>query len=100
MILVTSANGQAGSAVLRELSRHGVPVRALVRSAAKARALAGLPAVELVQGDMQRPETLADALSGVDRVLVSSSSDDQMVATQSAFIDAAKEAGVRHVVKL
>ena len=100
MILVTGANGQAGSAVIREFARDQVPVRALVRDRPKAQALASLPGVELVEGDMTRPETLTNALSGVDRVLVISSSDDQMVRTQSAFVDAAKKAGVRDIVKL
>ncbi len=99
MILVTGASGLAGSAVIREFARQHSPVRALIRSRAKARALETLPTVELVDGDMLRPETLADALSGVDRVLLISSPDLQMVETQSAFIDAARKAGVRHIVK-
>ena len=100
MILVTGANGQAGSAVIREFVRQQFPVRALVRSRAKAQALENFATVELVEGDMARPETLADAFSGVDRVLVISSSDAEMVRTQSAFVDAAVKAGVRHIVKL
>jgi uncharacterized protein YbjT (DUF2867 family) len=99
MILVTGANGQAGSAVIREFARQHSPVRALVRSRANAQALGALPGVELVEGDMLRPETLAEALSGVDRVLLISSPDQQMVETQSAFIDAARNAGVRQIVK-
>jgi uncharacterized protein YbjT (DUF2867 family) len=99
MILVTGANGLAGSAVIREFARQRSPVRALVRSRVKARALETSPTVDLVEGDMLRPETLADALSGVDRVLLISSPDLQMVETQSAFIDAAKKAGIRHIVK-
>src|SRR3989442_14698875 len=99
MILVTGANGLTGSAVIREVARQHYPVRALVRSRAKAQALETLPPVELVVGDMVRAETLADALSGVDRVLLISSADQQMLETQSAFIDAAKKACVRHIVK-
>lgn len=99
MILVTGANGLAGSAVIREFARQHSPVRALVRSRAKAQVFETLPSVELAEGDMQRPETLAAALSGVDRALLISSSDLQMVETQSTFIDAAKKAGVRHIVK-
>jgi uncharacterized protein YbjT (DUF2867 family) len=99
MILVTGANGLAGSAVIREFARRHSPVRALVRSRAKAQALLTLPTVELVEGDMLRPQTLADALSEVDRVLLISSPDQQMVETQSAFIDAAKTGGVRLIVK-
>jgi uncharacterized protein YbjT (DUF2867 family) len=98
-ILVTGATGLAGSAVIREFVRNGYPVRALVRSRATARAFEAFSTVELVAGDMSRPDTLDEALSGVDRVLLVSSSDQQMAETQSRFIDAARKADVRHVVK-
>ena len=48
---------------------------------------------------MLRPETLTGALSGVDRVLLISSSDQHMVETQCTVIDAAKNSSVRHIVK-
>ena len=48
---------------------------------------------------MSRPETLTTALSRVERVLLVSSANEQMVKTQTAFIDAAKRAGVAHVIK-
>jgi uncharacterized protein YbjT (DUF2867 family) len=98
-ILVTGATGLAGSAVIREFIGNGHPVRALVRSRAKARAFEAFPTVELVEGDMSRPQTLEAALSGVDRVLLISSPDQQMAERQSTFIDAARKAGVRHIVK-
>jgi uncharacterized protein YbjT (DUF2867 family) len=98
-ILVTGAGGLAGSAVIREFVRQKHPVRTLVRSRAKARAFTAFPTVELAEGDMSRPETLAEALSGVDRVLLLSSPDQRLVETQSTFIDAAKKSGVRHIVK-
>jgi uncharacterized protein YbjT (DUF2867 family) len=99
MILVTGAAGLSGSAVVREFARQGAPVRALVRSRARARALEAFPTVEIVEGDLARPETLRAALDGVDRALLISTADPQMVETQCAFIDTAKRAGVRHVVK-
>ncbi len=99
MILVTGATGLNGSAVIREFARRSEPVRALVRSRAKARALEMLPTVEVVEGDMLRPETLGAALDGVDRVLMISSADLRLVETQCTFIDAAKKAGVHHIVK-
>jgi uncharacterized protein YbjT (DUF2867 family) len=98
-ILVTGATGLAGSAVIREFVRNGYPVRALVRSRATARAFEAFPTVELVEGDMSRPATLEEALSGVDRVLLISSPDQQMAERQSRFIDAARKADVRHLVK-
>ncbi len=97
MILVTGATGMNGSAVIRELVRRKVQVRALVRDRVKGAALGRWP--EIVEGDMLRPETLGRALDGVTRALLISSADPTLVAAQTAFIDAAKKAGVRHVVK-
>jgi uncharacterized protein YbjT (DUF2867 family) len=98
-ILVTGATGLTGSAVIREFVRNRHPVRALVRSRAKARAFEALSTVEIVEGDMSRPATLEKALAGVDRALLISSPDPQMTERQSSFIDAARSAGVRHIVK-
>ena len=100
MILVTGATGLNGTALLRVLSAKGVATRALVRDPARAQAIAALPHVEIVQGDMARPETLAGALRDVERAMLISSSTPDMLEVQSNFIDAAKQAGVRHVVKL
>lgn len=85
---------------MRRLSARGIPSRALVRNPAKAEALAALPHVEVVQGDMARPDSLAAALRGVDRAMLISSSEPAMLEVQCSFIDAARKAGVRHVVKL
>ena len=100
MILVTGATGLNGKELLRVLSASGVAVRALVRNPAKAEAIAALPNVEIVQGDMAHPETLATGLRGVDRAMLISSSDPMMLDVQTNFIDAARKAGVKHIVKL
>src|SRR5215468_1247784 len=99
MILITGAAGLNGSAVVREFSRNGVAVRALVRDRSRAAAIAGLPHVDLVEGDMARAETLGLALEGTDRALLVSSADPLMVETQCRFIDACKAAGVARLVK-
>jgi uncharacterized protein YbjT (DUF2867 family) len=98
-ILITGASGLAGSAVTREFVRSGYPVRVLVRNRARARTFDAFSTVEVVEGDMLRPETLTEALSGVDRVLLISSSNQQMTETQSTFIDAAKRSSVQRIVK-
>jgi uncharacterized protein YbjT (DUF2867 family) len=100
MILVTGATGQNGREVIARLSRRNVPVRALVRNLAKATNLSSLPLVEVVEGDMAHPESLVAALRGVERVLLISSSDPAMFDVQVTMIDAARRAGVKHVVKL
>ena len=105
MILVTGATGLNGAELVRKLSARGVAVRALVRNAsgtnaAKATELSRLAGVDVAEGDMARPDTLVPALSGIDRAMLISSSNPTMREDQSAFIDAAAGAGVRHVVKL
>ena len=67
MILVTGATGLNGMELLRRLSARGVAVRALVRNPGNAEAIAALPHVEIAQGDMARPETLAAALHEINR---------------------------------
>jgi uncharacterized protein YbjT (DUF2867 family) len=99
MILVTGAAGMSGAAVMRELTRNGTPARALVRNRARAASIAGLGGVDVVEGDMQRAETLGRALEGVERALMISSANPAMVETQCAFVDACKAAGVRYVIK-
>ena len=99
MILVTGAAGLNGSAVVREFSRNGVAVRALVRDRSTAVALAALPSVELVEGDMARIDTLDRVLRGIDRALMISSPNLHMLETQCRFVDACKAAGVAHVIK-
>jgi uncharacterized protein YbjT (DUF2867 family) len=65
MFFVTGASGNAGGAVVRALLDAGQPVRALVRRAG------GLPdGAEVVVGDLNRPETFADALDGVTGVFL------------------------------
>jgi uncharacterized protein YbjT (DUF2867 family) len=105
VILVTGATGLNGGELVRRLSARGVAVRALVRNATganapKAAELSRLAGVEVAEADMARPHTLASALKGIDRAMLISSSDPTMGEVQSAFIDAAALAGVRHVVKL
>jgi uncharacterized protein YbjT (DUF2867 family) len=100
MILVTGATGQHGRALLRLLSQRNIAVRALVRDPAKAGPIAVLPHVEIAQGDMARPETLAPALRDIDRAILISSATPDMLEVQSNFIEAARSAGVRHIVKL
>jgi uncharacterized protein YbjT (DUF2867 family) len=100
MILVTGATGFNGGELVRLLSARGVPVRALVRDASRAAALSSLPNVEIVEGDMANPETLDQPLRGVDRAMLISSSNASMLDVQSNFIDAARKAGVTHMVKL
>jgi uncharacterized protein YbjT (DUF2867 family) len=94
MILLTGATGNIGRHLTDELADLGVPVRALVRDPAK---LADRHGLEVVAGDLDRPETLRPALAGVSRVFLLAPGLD-VPAQDAAVIGAAVEAGVRHVV--
>ncbi|WP_219511802.1 NmrA family NAD(P)-binding protein [Nonomuraea ceibae] len=97
--LVTGATGTVGRLVVEELLRAGHSVRALTRDAAKA----GLPeGVEVVEGDLARPETLAAAFDGVEAAhLINFAGDDYAPLQHGDRIAAlAAEAGVKRVTVL
>ena len=100
MILVTGASGSNGTELLKLLSARGVPARAMVRSKNKAGAVAALPGIEVVEGDFDDPASLERALRGIGRAFLLTNSTDRAEAQQMAFVAAAKQAGVRHIVKL
>jgi uncharacterized protein YbjT (DUF2867 family) len=96
MILVTGATGTVGREVVPQLVAAGERVRAMTRDPKKADFD---PKVEVVAGDLDKPETLDAALAGVDRVFALSTGPE--LGTHDANLArAAKKAGVRHLVKL
>jgi uncharacterized protein YbjT (DUF2867 family) len=98
LIAVVGATGQQGGAVVRALrAGNQFKVRALTRNPAKHRELAD----EVVQADLNRPETLRAAFEGAHGVFLVTNfwgegSDEVQQAT--AAIRAAKDAGVKHLV--
>ncbi|WP_460503286.1 NmrA family NAD(P)-binding protein, partial [Hymenobacter agri] len=99
-ILLTGATGTIGSELTKILIRRGVPFRALVRSLPAAAALQGQPGVELVVGDLDDPASLAPALVGVERTFLLTNSTERAEQQQLNFVQQARQAGVRQVVKL
>ena len=98
LIAVFGASGQQGGAVVRALQASGqFRVRALSRNPDEHRDLA----VEIVQANLDQPETLKAAFQGVHGVFLvtnfwNEGTDERKQAT--AAIDAAKNAGVQHFV--
>ena len=68
MILLTGAAVRVGSAAAKALARANIPFRALVRDPDK---VAFDPdAAEIVQGDLNDPAIVEQALQGVSRALI------------------------------
>ncbi|MBF9045298.1 NAD(P)H-binding protein [Rhodobacterales bacterium HKCCE4037] len=94
---VTGSTGQLGRLVIEALKSRTETDRivALARDTEKAADLG----VEARLFDYDKPETLAPALDGVDTLLLISGSDiGQRGRQHAAVIDAAKAAGVAHIV--
>src|ERR1700722_12450776 len=98
LIAVVGATGQQGGAVARALQASGqFKVRALTRTPAKHPKLGD----EVVLADFNRPETLKAAFAGAYGVfLVTNSWEAGAEEPQQAVaaIDAAKDAGVQHLI--
>ena len=72
-VLVVGATGSIGKLVVEEAAREGHAVRALVRNPAKAQQLP--EKVQVLAGDVTRPETLSGAVDAVDAVVFTLGSD-------------------------
>jgi NmrA-like family len=98
LIAVIGATGQQGSGVVRALQASSqFKVRALTRSPDKHRELAE----EVVEADLNRPETLKAAFKGAHGVFLvtnyrEAGADELKQAT--AVVRAAKDAGVKHFI--
>ena len=97
MILVTGGTGMVGGGVVRLLSQQGVAASALARNPQKA---PKLPGITWVTGDLAKPETLPAAFEGAKTVFLVSSIGEGTVALQHNAIEAARDVGVEHIVKL
>ncbi|MFQ5785984.1 MAG: hopanoid-associated sugar epimerase [Alphaproteobacteria bacterium] len=96
-VLITGATGFVGSAVLRRLLAAGHAVRALARPGSDRRNLAGLE-VEVVEGDLRTPASLAPALAGCS-ALFHVAADYRLWARDPAQIYAANVAGTRELMR-
>jgi len=97
--LVTGATGTVGRDVTKLLSKKGAAVRAGVRDQAKARPRFD-DDIALATFDFEDDSSFAGALDGVAKVFLLSPLMPNQVEVANAFVDAAKRAGVRHIVKL
>lgn len=91
-ILVTGASGKVGQQVLQQLMQKGEKVRASSRNPENANLPSG---IEIVAMDLEKPETLGDALLGISKIFLYTKPQGI-----DNFVKAAKDAGVEHIVLL
>lgn len=97
IVLVLGATGSIGSHIVKELEGKVVHLRIASRKQDKVDQLRreGKDGVYL---DLDKPETFALALSGVDRVFLLTGYSVAMLTQSKTLVDAAKKAGVSHIV--
>ena len=95
MILVSTA-GKVGSAAVLLLRQRELPVRALVRTPEKAKALADAGA-EIAGGGLDAPASIDAAVAGITTVVLVSPG---VPAQELNVIRSAARAGVEHVIKV
>jgi len=111
MVLITGASGYLGSHIVHQLAGMGRPMRAMIRKRVWAEAEARLAGfqIEWVEGDVTKPETLAEAVKGVDAII-----HTVAVAIESGgrtyesinyrgtvnIVDAARAAGVKRFINI
>ncbi len=106
-VLVTGATGYVGGRLIPKLLEAGYSVRALVRDPSRLQGRTWRDNIEIVQGDVLKPESLPEALKGIDAAYYlihsMSGSDDFHSRDERAarnFSQAAADAGVQQLIYL
>lgn len=106
-VLVTGATGYIGGLLVPRLLAAGYQVRVMVRDPGRLQGRAWLPQVEIVQADALQPESLRPALEGAQAAyyLIHSMAGgpdyhQRDLAAARAFSQAARQAGVAHLLYL
>lgn len=97
-LVITGATGHLGRLTVQSLLRRGVPAEQIVATGRRVESLDDLAAqgVTVRRADFTDPQSLREAFSGAEKVLlVSSSAVGQRLPQHANAIQAAQEAGVR-----
>ena len=98
-LLISGATGMIGGLLVTELERRAVPFAVMVRPSSDHGRFSDR-GIEVVEGDFDDRASLTNALTGVSRAFLLTNSTDRAETQQLAFVAAAREAGVRRLVKL
>ena len=103
---VAGATGETGRRIVKELVERNIPVRAMVRDLEQAKAI--LPdSVQLVVGDVLKPETLREAIGDSTVILCATGAKPSFNPSSpykvdyegtKNLVDAAKTKGIEHFV--
>ncbi|MGW0180279.1 NAD(P)H-binding protein [Nocardia sp. NPDC003345] len=97
MIVITGATGTIGGELVRNLTSRGAKVRAVTRNP-EVTAFPG--GVEVARGDLADVREMEVALAGAEAVFVLGVLGPEYIDADRALIRAARDAGVRRIVKL
>lgn len=97
MILITGATGTVGSEVLKQAVAANLPLHAAYTSTDKAKSA---PRVEAVVLDYTKPKTIRASLKGIEKAFLVGPPTANVAEMEARFVDEAKRAGVKHIVKL
>jgi uncharacterized protein YbjT (DUF2867 family) len=98
VILVTGAESNTGQRVIRRLGKQGYNFSVLVKDIKKATDIKS-SRIKYVEGELKKQGSLKKALEGIEHAFLLTSNTDNLVKLEKNFIDAAKESGVKYLVK-
>ncbi len=98
-ILVTGATGTIGSFVVDFLKEKNADFIAMVRNEQKRQPFKN-KGIKSVVADFDSPKLLEEALKGIQKVFLLSVTSPDAPRLQATLIQKAKEAGVKHIVKV
>lgn len=100
MILIVGATGTIGRHAAKQLIARGLPVRVMSRDPERARTLPEFAGASILTGDSAQPESLGAVFEGVDKVLLIPPSGPTWNTQEQNLLEAARHAGVKHIVKI
>ncbi|MGB1581794.1 MAG: SDR family oxidoreductase, partial [Nevskiales bacterium] len=98
MIIVTGATGNIGQHVVAELQKAKADFRVMARDPEAARQMLG--EVDIVKGDMDDAASLGAAFAGADALFLLCVHGPTMEQRQIRAVEAAKQAGIKRIVKV
>jgi uncharacterized protein YbjT (DUF2867 family) len=97
LILITGAGGNVGKEVLKQAVLAGADIRAAYQSVAKADVPSGVAVAEV---DFKKPETLAAALKGIERVFLVGPPTEELAELEREAMNVIRQSAAKQVVKL